>query len=199
MAKQTMSRKKFKERARKRRQRQRRMVALAIAAGGLLLIAAGWFIWAGWNAGNTALDYTAEDIVYGEPLHAIHEMEPPSLSSIPFLPEDGPQPKIVIPETSYNFGIVGATDVVQKEFVIANVGEAPLTISRAYTTCGCTTADFTATVIPPGKVVIMTVTFDAGYHDVRGQTVRRGVIIENNDPRNPQMEVWTQATVRAGP
>ena len=89
--------------------------------------------------------------------------------------------------------------MVQHEFAIANVGDAPLTISRAYTTCGCTTADFTATVIPPGKVSIMTLTFDAGFHDAGGQTVRRGVIIENNDARNPQVEIWTQAAVRTTP
>jgi hypothetical protein len=38
--------------------------------------------------------------------------------------------------------------------------------------------------------------FDAGFHDARGQTVRRGIIIENNDPTNPQIELWAQASVR---
>ena len=42
----------------------------------------------------------------------------------------------------------------------------------------------------------MTLRFDAGYHDTRGQSVRRGVIIENNDPNNPQMEIWAEASVR---
>ena len=41
----------------------------------------------------------------------------------------------------------------------------------------------------------MKVTFDAGFHDVSGQTVRRGVIIETNDPDTPQMEVGVQAAV----
>ena len=60
----------------------------------------------------------------------------------------------------------------------------------------CTTADFTATVIHPGKVSVVTLVYDAGFHDARGQTVRRGIIIENNDPKNPQVELWAQATVR---
>jgi hypothetical protein len=42
----------------------------------------------------------------------------------------------------------------------------------------------------------MTLTFDAGVHETRGKTVRRGVFIENNDPQNPQMEIWIQASVR---
>jgi len=50
-------------------------------------------------------------------------------------------------------------------------------------------------VIPPGKVALLTVRFDADYHDVRGQAVRRGVILENNDRTQPQAEVWIQAQV----
>ena len=90
-------------------------------------------------------------------------------------------------------------EIGQHEFVIANQGEALLTISRAYSTCGCTMAEFSASVIPPGKVSIVTMVYDAGFHDARGQTVRRGIIIENNDPKNPQVELWVQATVRNNP
>ncbi len=188
----------LRAKARQRRQRQSRQRWLAglVVMVGLALVA-GWFYW--WSRGDvapTAGNYRPEDVAYERPLHAIHEMEPPSLASIPFLPPGDPQPLIAVSEASYNFGSVGPTEVVTHEFVIANQGEAPLTISRAYTTCGCTTADFTATVIPPGKVTLMTLTLDAGYQDVRGQTVRRGVIIENNDPDTPQMEIWTQANVR---
>ena len=74
-----------------------------------------------------------------------------------------------------------------------------LTISRAYTTCGCTKAEFTSSIIPAGKVAIVTLVFDAGFHDVRGQTVRRGLIIENNDPDWPTVEIWAQASVRSSP
>jgi hypothetical protein len=143
----------------------------------------------------TEIEFSEADIVYGEPLHAIHEMGGAALSDIPFFPENEPQPQIAVSETTHNFGVVGATEVVSYDFVIKNVGQAPLTISRAYTTCGCTTADFTATVIPPGKVVIMTLVFDAGFHDLSGQTVRRGVIVESNDPNVPQLELWASVSV----
>ncbi|NLF66213.1 MAG: DUF1573 domain-containing protein [Chloroflexi bacterium] len=72
-----------------------------------------------------------------------------------------------------------------------------MTISRAYTTCGCTTAEFSASVIPPGKAATVKVIFDAGFHDAAGQTVRRGVIMENNDPDQSQEEIWVQAAVNA--
>ncbi len=116
--------------------------------------------------------------------------------AIPFLDKSGPQPDIVVPDDSYNFGRIGPTDMVEKDFVIHNTGKAPLTISRAYTTCGCTTAEISARVIPPGKVATVKLIFDAGFHDTSGQTVRRGLIIENNDPRQSKAEIWIQATVR---
>jgi hypothetical protein len=116
--------------------------------------------------------------------------------SIPFLPREGPQPEILLSERFHNFGVIGSEDVVATEFVVANNGEAPLTISRAYTTCGCTTADFSSSVIAPGMVALVTVELDVGFHDVSGQTVRRGLIIENNDPKRSTVEFWIQATVR---
>ena len=148
---------------------------------------------------NSDIKFGDNDIVYEQPLFAIHEMDGTTVDQVAFLPKDGPQPKMVLSEDFHNFGSINPSDVVRYEFVIANQGDAPLTISRAYTTCGCTTAEFTGTVIPPGKVVIVTMILDAGYHDVRGQTVRRGIIIENNDPTNPQVELWAQASVRENP
>jgi hypothetical protein len=160
----------------------------------ILLGAAGWGRWSNREAAAGVLDYDPADVSYERPYHAVHEMGagPP----IPFLANGDPQPKIRLGDDFYNFGSIGPTDVVTREFVIANMGEGPLTISRAYTTCGCTTADFTSSVIPPGKVSIVAVTLDAGVHDVRGQTVRRGVIIENNDPSRSNVEIWVQASVR---
>ncbi|MDF1499775.1 MAG: DUF1573 domain-containing protein [Anaerolineales bacterium] len=160
-------------------------------------MAAG-FVFGPRQLGSTAsFDYSEEDINYDQPFTAVHEMNqgPP----IPFLPKGGPQPRIAISETYYDFGKLGPTEIVTREFIIANTGEAPLTISRAYTTCGCTTAEFSSSLIPPGEVSVMTLIFDAGFHDVRGQTVRRGVIIENNDPQSSNAEIWVQASVLNSP
>ena len=162
---------------------------------GVLLAAIGGYYLL-FNTDQTAQalpSYAEEDVARDRPFEAIHEMGagPP----IPFLPADRSQPKIVVPSDYFNFGQIGARDVVRRKFVIRNEGDAPLTISRAYTTCGCTTAEFTARVIPPGKVAVVTLLFNAGFHDTRGQTVDRGIIIENNDRRNSKAEIWTRATV----
>lgn len=137
--------------------------------------------------------YISEDVVHGQPIHAVHEMGPGP--QIPFLPNNRPQPNIEVPGNVYDFGRVGARTILERRFVIRNTGDAPLTISRAYTTCGCTTAHLTAKVIPPGKAAEVTLTFDAGFHDTRGKLVQRGLIIENNDPRHPKAEIWVRAAV----
>ncbi len=190
-----MGRGDIRDRARKKRQTQRLLQLALILTGALMLIGSAYWLIAGDRALLAGSEYDPADVVYGAPLRAVHEMEGPQLAAIPFLPKGGPQPAIAASELFFNLGVIGPTDIVTHEFAIFNRGEAPLTISRAYTTCGCTVAEFTATVIPPGKVALMTLTLDAGFHDVSGQTVRRGVIIENNDPNTPQMEIWVQAAV----
>ena len=183
----------------RRRTRDQTLGKAAVLALALLLLASLGWLWASRRPGPTVeIRYGPEDIATDQPLRAVHEMNvsgPP----IPFLPPDGPQPRLALSQSFHDFGSVGPTDVVTHDFVLANLGEAPLTISRAYTTCGCTTADLSSAVIPPGKVAILTVRFDAGFHDVRRQTVRRGVILENNDPEHSVAEVWIQASVRANP
>jgi hypothetical protein len=186
----TAHRKSTRTRARKRKTIPTHWVMLAV-----LLVAGGaFFVLA--EAGPTVpapLVYAEEEVAHDRPFRAIHEMGagPP----IPFLPADQPQPRIVVPSAYYDFGQVGAKAVVRHKFLVRNEGEAPLTISRAYTTCGCTTAEFTAREIPPGKAALITLVLDAGFHDVRGQVVKRGIIIENNDRRNAKAEIWTRASV----
>ncbi len=190
------------EHRRSQERRQKTIYSVIIAAGAIILFVSGWSLWSGRTGGSTNkesvdIEYSAEDVAYDAPLHAVHEMGegPP----IPFLAKDGPQPQIEVSESFFDFGKVGATEVVTHEFVVANTGEAPLTISRAYTTCGCTTADFTSSIIPPGKVATISLRFDAGFHDTRGQTIRRGIIIENNDPNQSNAEIWVQASVQSTP
>jgi hypothetical protein len=183
-----------------RRSRQK-FAALIVIVAGLVLIGGSGLYWlAAQRAVNPALDYRPEDIARDQPLRAVHEMDMPGMEMskpIPFLPKGGPQPSIAIPVTFYDFGSIGPTDVVQRDFVIANRGQAPLTISRAHTSCDCTSADFTSAVIPPGKVSVVTMRFDAGFHkEAAGTTVQRTLIIQNNDPNNPQLEISIQADVR---
>jgi len=183
-----------------RHSRQKIAAAIVIVAGLALLLGSGWYWFAAQFGANPALAYRPEDVARDQPLHAVHEMDMPGMDMskpITFLPKDGPQPSMAIPVTFYDFGSIGPTDVVKRDFVLVNRGQAPLTISRAYTSCDCTSADFTSVVIPPGKVSLITIQFDAGFHpEAAGTTVQRTLIIQNNDPNNPQLEITIQAAVR---
>lgn len=178
------------------RQRRKSRISLLIGVLGILLLAASMTLYVRQERGaEAAMAYAAADVAREAPFVAEHEMGegPP----IPFLPAGEAQPRIVVPEMRYDFGRIGPQDVVERTFLVRNEGQAPLTISRAYTTCGCTIAEFSSSVIPPGKVATVRVVFDAGFHDTAGQTVSRGIIIENNDPNQSQAEIWIQAAVSA--
>jgi hypothetical protein len=177
--------------------RKSRLVLSVAILGGLLVV--GAIILAvtdlgGPSSGAEAFAYTEGQVARDNPILAVHEMEagPP----IPYLPASSPQPSVAVNEDFVNVGSVGPTEVIERKFVIANTGDGPLTISRAYTTCGCTIAEISSATIPPGHVAEVNLIFDAGFHDTRGQVVRRGLIIENNDPDQPVREIWIQASVR---
>ncbi|MGB5057822.1 MAG: DUF1573 domain-containing protein [Candidatus Promineifilaceae bacterium] len=179
---------------RKQTGQKRIWIPVGLLLVGLLGLGFSLFSYADGTAAETA-SYTSADVSVSQPIFAVHEMNdgPP----IPFLPKNQPQPHIQIAETFYDLGTIGPRDVVEQSFIIRNTGEAPLTISRAYTTCGCTTAEISASIIPPGKVATVRLIFDAGFHETAGQSVRRGLMIENNDPEQSQAEVWIQADVRS--
>jgi hypothetical protein len=150
------------------------------------------------SAEANAIRFNPNDVVYSPKYQAIHEMgsEPSHATQLPILQQNNGTPQIRVSELFYDFGVVKNTAVLTRTVVIANPGSALLTIRKAYTTCGCTTADFTSVQIPPGKVALMTIRFDTGYHDIQGSTVRRGVILETNDMAHPTEEIWVQATVK---
>ena len=177
------------------KKRKQNWIPIALLAVGVILVGVALLSYTnGTSTVGASSDYHPDEVAYDQPIVAVHEMgEGPT---IPFLHQDQPQPDIVLPETNFNFGLIGAKDVVEQTFIVRNEGDAPLTISRAYTTCGCTTAEISASVIPPGKLATVRIIFDAGFHDAAGQTVRRGVILENNDPMQPQAEIWVQASVK---
>ena len=177
------------------KQKNQKWIPISILIIGVILVVVGVFSYtSGTNSVGASADFHPDDVAHDQPILAIHEMEdgPP----IPFLPDNEAQPDIEVPEKTFDFGVVGAKDVVERTFIVRNVGEGPLTLSRVYTTCGCTKAEVSATIIPPGKVATIKVIFDAGFHDAAGQTVRRGIIIENNDPNQSKAEIWVQASVR---
>ena len=98
-------------------------------------------------------------------------------------------------ERFYDFGALSEAEEASHSFVLANRGNAPLLITNAYTTCFCARAEIGAGVIPPGKAALITVYINPALAGGGGAAIRRGIILETNDPLQPLIELWVQANL----
>jgi hypothetical protein len=105
-----------------------------------------------------------------------------------------PRPNVDLPLAIWNWGEIPAVPAVVQTFPIQNTGDEPLLITRVVTSCGCTTASLSSSVIPPGQRADLTVTFDPNFHATVGP-VNRLVWLQTNDPDMPQVEIRVDANV----
>lgn len=69
--------------------------------------------------------------------------------------------KITFDQEVYDYGTVTAGEVVEYSFAFTNTGVAPLTITNAKSTCGCTVPDYPKEPIPPGAKSEIKVRFNS--------------------------------------
>lgn len=69
-------------------------------------------------------------------------------------------PKMEFEESEYDFGTVEEGEVVEHTFVFKNTGDAPLIVSNAAASCGCTVPTWTKESIAPGDEGEMLVKFN---------------------------------------
>jgi hypothetical protein len=111
----------------------------------------------------------------------------------------GPHPQLAVEglnshcDNAYDFGHLEPTDIGQQTFKLKNVGDAPLTVSGLYTSCGCTIAqveghDIGGTgllspplVLQPGETKEFMVALDAKRMENSAEP--RIVQIFSDDPR----------------
>src|SRR5579883_1977270 len=60
-------------------------------------------------------------------------------------------PRITIDQNAYDFGTVDRGVWLKHKFTLTNTGDAPLTLSRTYATCGCTVPKLTKNKLAPGE------------------------------------------------
>jgi hypothetical protein len=110
-------------------------------------------------------------------------------------PANASLPQLDLPSTSYDFGHIPKRPDVAHTFAVQNTGDADLEIRDLVTSCGCTVADLSSSVIPPGQRADLTVTFDPDFHETQGG-VTRLVWFATNDPRQPWAEIRVTANVQ---
>jgi hypothetical protein len=100
-------------------------------------------------------------------------------------PAQGPQPKIDIPETRYDFGKVFERRQYIHEFAVHNRGDADLIIEAVQPGCGCTVANFDR-LIAPGKAGKIEFVLDGEkVHDV----FNKKATVKSNDPVHRTMTI----------
>jgi chondroitin AC lyase len=133
-----------------------------------------------------------------KPIEGRHDMgNMPDMNQVgQAIPPDQPQPNVDLPVADYDFGLIPAgPEDVSQVFYVQNTGTEPLEIRSVVTSCGCTTATLSSSVIPPGQRADLTVVFNPDFHDTEGP-VTRAVWLETNDPDQPVAEVKFAANVR---
>lgn len=73
----------------------------------------------------------------------------------------GELPVFKFDQETYNFGKISEGDKVTHEFKFKNTGTAPLIISDAMASCGCTVPEFPTEPIAPGKEGKIKVVFNS--------------------------------------
>jgi hypothetical protein len=103
-----------------------------------------------------------------------------------------PRPQIQVTEPNHDFGKIQSGEQRTHEFVIANVGTAPLEITQVRTSCGCTTTKDWDRRIEPGATGKIPVRFDTGSFS---GTIQRNVTLVTNDPQQSQVVMQVKAQI----
>jgi hypothetical protein len=88
-----------------------------------------------------------------------------------------PKTVMTFTDTKFSFGKIKEGDVVKHAYHFKNEGTAPLLISRAEASCGCTVPSFPKEPIPPGGEGDITVQFDSHHRNGHQQ---KNVLIWSN-------------------
>ena len=96
-------------------------------------------------------------------------------------------PILVWEQDVYDFGTILEGDVVTKEFLFTNSGNAPLLIANATSTCGCTVPEWPKTPVPPDSTGAIKVKFNS--LDKRGEQNKVVTIFANTYPNTSKITI----------
>ncbi len=108
------------------------------------------------------------------------------------------QPSVAVEATSLDLGNVVNGEIVSRDLVLSNEGDADLIIDSIITSCTCTQATVEPMTVPAGQSGVLNIEFDSGFHgpDLTGPLIRQ-VFIKSNDLRQPELQVELSVNVKA--
>jgi hypothetical protein len=107
--------------------------------------------------------------------------------------QERPQPKLVLSQNSWDFGIVQHPRKAELLLGVTNEGTAELVITKVDSSCGCTATKIGKQVLQPRDTTQIKVVFDS-----KGKTgaSTAKLTIKSNDPANPELTFMLNGFVR---
>ncbi len=96
-------------------------------------------------------------------------------------------PVFTFEKDNHEFGEIQEGEKVTYAFKFKNTGNAPLVISSASATCGCTVPEYTKSPVGPGEEGFINVTFDSSGKS--GMTSKTVTLIANTVPNTKVLTV----------
>ena len=95
-------------------------------------------------------------------------------------------PEISFEETEHDFGTIDQGTAVEHTFKFTNTGNAPLVITNATSSCGCTVPTWTKEPIAPGETGEMLVKFNGSGQNQVTKTV---TVTANTEAGTEQLKI----------
>lgn len=105
------------------------------------------------------------------------------------------QPEFSFESESHDFGKIEEGTVAETDFVFTNTGEAPLIISNASGSCGCTVPEWPREPIAPGETGKIHVRFDSSNKP--GQQTKQVKLNANTTPNTKVLTISAQVVPAA--
>lgn len=112
-------------------------------------------------------------------------------------PGTGPFPQFTFEGEDHDFGSIAEGDVVNHVFKFTNTGEAPLIISSATASCGCTVPQWPKEPVPVGGTGEIHVSFNSkNKPGIQNKTV---TITANTNPTQSRLKIKANVAPQANP
>lgn len=117
---------------------------------------------------------------------------PNTTTSQPEEKPTGPVPSFTFSEEDYDFGKINEGDVVEHSFTFTNTGQAPLIISSAVGSCGCTVPEWPKEPVGIGETGEILVKFNSRKKPgLQNKTV---TITANTYPKQTKLQIKANVT-----
>lgn len=101
-------------------------------------------------------------------------------------------PIIQFEETKFDFDTILSKDTVLHKFKFTNIGNEPLIITNAYTSCGCTMPQWPKEPINPNESGYIIV----GFHTRNIGRFNKGTMVKSNAVNSPNMMIRINGFVK---